>query len=165
MPGAIEVDPSVVAGIPGGVRQVQAGRFLDFIVSNTGSLYHFEWANYDLASRSATPPTSYASFLVPITGAVGVDRVAYVGQDKVVVLKNDGTLWWLEGRTLVAFAGPDGQPASRVSSIASSGSDVIASLFVLLQDGTVWGWGDNSFGQLGDGTGVRAPMPVRIPLN
>ncbi|HZD60439.1 MAG TPA: hypothetical protein VE439_08330, partial [Anaerolineae bacterium] len=31
----------------------------------------------------------------------------------------------------------------------------------LKQDGTVWGWGDNSFGQLGDGTKTNRSTPVQ----
>jgi alpha-tubulin suppressor-like RCC1 family protein len=34
---------------------------------------------------------------------------------------------------------------------------------VLLEDGTVWGWGDNTQGQLGDGsTGNFRTSPVRV---
>jgi len=33
---------------------------------------------------------------------------------------------------------------------------------VLLKDGTVWAWGGNDFGQLGDGTNVSRPTPMRV---
>ncbi|MGE6759660.1 Ig-like domain-containing protein [Corallococcus interemptor] len=33
----------------------------------------------------------------------------------------------------------------------------------LKQDGTVWAWGDNSFGQLGDGTNTQRLTPVQVP--
>jgi Regulator of chromosome condensation (RCC1) repeat len=32
---------------------------------------------------------------------------------------------------------------------------------VLKQDGTVWTWGDNWYGQLGDGTYTSCPTPVQ----
>ncbi|MDD2890301.1 MAG: FlgD immunoglobulin-like domain containing protein [bacterium] len=32
----------------------------------------------------------------------------------------------------------------------------------LLSDGTVWAWGNNSFGQLGDGTIISKPLPVQV---
>jgi alpha-tubulin suppressor-like RCC1 family protein len=34
----------------------------------------------------------------------------------------------------------------------------------ILENGTVWGWGDNDRGQLGTGTQTNAPRPVRIHL-
>jgi len=33
---------------------------------------------------------------------------------------------------------------------------------VLLLDGSLWSWGDNWAGQLGDGTTLTRPFPVRI---
>ncbi|CAK0771007.1 hypothetical protein CCP4SC76_5400003 [Gammaproteobacteria bacterium] len=32
----------------------------------------------------------------------------------------------------------------------------------LKQDGSLWAWGKNDFGQLGDGTGFNHQTPVRI---
>ena len=33
---------------------------------------------------------------------------------------------------------------------------------VLKNDGTVWTWGDNFFGQLGDGTNTSSAFPVKV---
>ncbi|NOJ98476.1 hypothetical protein HMI51_36775 [Corallococcus coralloides] len=33
----------------------------------------------------------------------------------------------------------------------------------LMQDGTVWAWGQNNHGQLGDGTTTHRPTPMRVP--
>ncbi len=33
----------------------------------------------------------------------------------------------------------------------------------LRNDGTVWAWGDNTYGQLGDGTTTSSPVPVQVP--
>jgi alpha-tubulin suppressor-like RCC1 family protein len=35
---------------------------------------------------------------------------------------------------------------------------------VLCSDGTLWAWGDNSYGQLGNGTTTRSDVPVRVSI-
>jgi alpha-tubulin suppressor-like RCC1 family protein len=35
----------------------------------------------------------------------------------------------------------------------------------LQADGTLWAWGDNTYGQLGDGTTSRRRVPVRLPMS
>lgn len=35
---------------------------------------------------------------------------------------------------------------------------------ILKSDGTVWIWGDNTFGQLGDGTNAGQNVPIQVPL-
>lgn len=34
----------------------------------------------------------------------------------------------------------------------------------ILEDGSVWSWGDGSWGQLGDGGTINSPVPVRVEL-
>ncbi|MDP8218712.1 MAG: RCC1 domain-containing protein [Candidatus Theseobacter exili] len=36
---------------------------------------------------------------------------------------------------------------------------------VLKNDGTVWAWGSNSYGQLGDGTTSNRNTPVRVKIS
>lgn len=43
--------------------------------------------------------------------------------------------------------------------IAAGGTTVMA----LLPDGTIWGWGGNTYGQVGDGTSTNQSTPVRVP--
>ena len=45
-----------------------------------------------------------------------------------------------------------------VVAIAAGGQ----SAYALSADGTVWAWGDNSYGQLGDGTTRASAKPVRV---
>jgi len=49
---------------------------------------------------------------------------------------------------------------ARVSALAPGSSSNHA--VVLKTDGTVWGWGWNEYGQLGDGTQTRQSVPVRM---
>lgn len=34
----------------------------------------------------------------------------------------------------------------------------------LRSDGTLWAWGSNTYGQLGDGTTTQRPSPVQVPF-
>ena len=90
--------------------------------------------------------------------------------DNCFVLKSDGTLWaW--GANNKGQLG-DGTTTSRPSpaqigtdkdwvSIAT-GTYMGAYVFALKTDGTTWGWGNNEFSQLGDGTNKNKPSPARI---
>jgi alpha-tubulin suppressor-like RCC1 family protein len=49
-------------------------------------------------------------------------------------------------------------PALDINAITGGAS----SGYALLDDGTVWAWGNNGYGQLGDGSGVDQPKPVRV---
>ncbi|MBD8218985.1 hypothetical protein IFU40_10115 [Microbacterium sp. CFBP 13617] len=74
-----------------------------------------------------------------------------------LVLLQDGTLW-------TRARGSNG-PYTQVAGI-SDGADlavaVLEAFYVLKKDGTVWAWGNNLYGQLGDGTTTdrQTPAPV-----
>ncbi len=45
-----------------------------------------------------------------------------------------------------------------VTALAAGGGHTVA----LREDGTAWAWGDNGWGQLGDGTNTQRNMPVQV---
>jgi len=62
---------------------------------------------------------------------------------------------------------PDGIGGWNTSAmtIGLAGAQVAAGItqsFVLFSDGSLYAWGDNSYGQLGDGTGVNKKTPAKI---
>lgn len=86
-----------------------------------------------------------------------------------VVLKKDGTVWaW--GRNFSGELGLD--PINTLWSLTPVGvagiSDVTSVAagdkhnVALKSDGTVWTWGDNSFGQLGDETATNRYTPAQV---
>ena len=83
------------------------------------------------------------------------------GMTNVLGLTADGSLW-------TKRCDPDGRPAGppmqmvgaphEWRGVGCGGWHVVA----VKSDGTLWAWGSNKYGQLGDGTTNSASMPVRI---
>ena len=112
---------------------------------------------------------------VRVSGLRGAEITALAGgQGHTLALKSDGTvLAWGYNRdgelgngtnednptpVLVKDShGPTGH-LSGVRAIAAGSSHSLA----LKEDGTVWAWGYNSDGQLGDGTKANSTRPVRV---
>ncbi len=96
------------------------------------------------------------------------DHIAAGGFDTVVAIKRDGTLWgW--GSDFYGQLG-DGEPAQgwKTSPVQIGGSlwndvDVGSDHTVGIQrDGSLWAWGNNSTGELGDGTTIQRAAPVLV---
>jgi hypothetical protein len=88
-----------------------------------------------------------------------------------VAVKDDGTAWaWgdnssgqLGDGTLTNRTQPMQVPGLTNVTKVSAGPSYTPYTLALKSDGTVWAWGDNSSGQLGDGTtsSRSSPVPVR----
>lgn len=107
-----------------------------------------------------------------LTGAVAIAASAYHS----LPLRNDGMVWaWdrnsdgqlgdgsTAGTHVPVRIDPHGStgplsPLGNVAAIAAGGFHRLA----LKDDGTVWAWGRNTEGQLGNGTVSNRPMPVRV---
>lgn len=175
--------PTEVA-LPVGVTVVQlvASRNSGHALTSTGAVYSWGTNSYGQLGNGLTGGgTSSQDSAVPVltdTSAlpVGVSIVSMAaGDNAVYVLGSDGLVYgW--GRN------SDGQMAN--GTVGSGGSASIPQLTALLvgaipsgvtvtmlaagdssayalgSDGRVYGWGNNSSGQLGDGTGTRRLEPV-----
>ena len=115
------------------------------------------------------------TFRVPIKSADGgVKDVVYQGTMHsgffaIILLKTDGTVefgkvYYDDGRYESGYVVNDrdyGEPVADLSDIVAlerhSGS-----YYALRADGTVWAWGDNTYGQLGDGTTATRSVAVQM---
>jgi alpha-tubulin suppressor-like RCC1 family protein len=105
---------------------------------------------------------------VQVSNLSGVTAIAG-GFFHSLALKNDGTVWaW--GANYAGQLG-DGTTVDRstpVQVLSLSGVTAIATgstadhSLALKNDGTVWAWGWNMYGQLGDGTTVDRNTPVQV---
>lgn len=90
------------------------------------------------------------------------------GGEHTVALQNNGTVWtWGQnafgqlglGSPILRTATPvQVQNLSEVTAVAAGASHTVA----VRNDGTVWTWGNNNTGQLGDGTTIERRTPVRV---
>lgn len=102
----------------------------------------------------------------------GIVKIA-AGESHELALRSDGTVWtW--GKNLNGQLG-DNTVSDRSTPVQVKGPGNMAYLndiieisggarhsLALQSDGTVWAWGDNSNGQLGDGTFVERRTPVKV---
>jgi alpha-tubulin suppressor-like RCC1 family protein len=80
------------------------------------------------------------------------------GRNQCLALKSDGTVWtWNLNRSDKPMA-LQAIGFDNIISISAGESHGIA----LKSDGTVWAWGDNTFGQLGDGTFKINNIPAQV---
>ncbi|MHC4717972.1 MAG: RCC1 domain-containing protein, partial [Planctomycetota bacterium] len=117
--------------------------------------------------------------LTPVQ-VVGPDGIGYLtgvtdadaGAFQTFACRDDGTVWawgWndygqLGDGTLASsdrplqVVGPGGEGyLTGATAVAAGGWHTVA-----VKSGTVWAWGDNSHGQLGDGTETDSPTPVQV---
>ena len=103
-----------------------------------------------------------------------IDNVASfsVGFVNAMVIRNDGSLWAFgdnrSGSLGMGFAYYDFtfDAVMVLDDVVQVATHQYAKHTMAIRgDGSLWGWGDNSYGQLGDGTTVNRYSPIRIMDN
>ena len=151
------------------VIQVAAGDYHTVALKSDGTA----WAwGYNNNGQLGDGTTTSRSTPVRVLGLSGVTAIA-AGQYHTVALASDGTVWaWgnnvsgqlgdgttTQRTTPVQVRGPGGIGyLAGVTAIAGGGYHTVA----LGSDSTVWAWGNNYSGQLGDGTNTNRSTPVQV---
>jgi alpha-tubulin suppressor-like RCC1 family protein len=151
-----------------GVVAVTGGQRHSLAVKSDGTLW--SWGNNGYG-QLGDGTTTVRKTPVQVSGPSGLIAVA-AGQFHSLALKSDGTVWgW--GYNNYGQLG-DGTTTNRsvpaqisgfvdVVAIAAGGGTKIGSHSLALRaDGTVWAWGCNTYGQLGDGTTTQRSSPVQV---
>jgi alpha-tubulin suppressor-like RCC1 family protein len=160
--------PGPVANLTG-VRQVAAGDLHSLALTSDGSVWAFG-NNGAGQLGNGTLASSYVPVQVP--GLTGVTQIA-AGGEFGLALRSDGTLWaWGRngtgqlgnGTTNDSFVPVQVSGLSRVTQIAAGWDFAMAAAtrgFVTTLT-SVWTWGDNDFGQLGDGALASRSTPGQV---
>ncbi|MGE5286346.1 MAG: PASTA domain-containing protein [Micromonosporaceae bacterium] len=145
--------------------RLRPGQSQSLAVTSGGTVWAWGSNLYGQLGNGTTIDTSNVP--VQVKGLTGVVAVA-AGYEHSLALRDDGTVWAWGGNpegqlgtgatgntqlTPVEVAGLTG-----VTKIAAGGFFSLA----LRSDGTVWAWGSNATGELGDGTTTSSPVPVRV---
>ena len=131
-----------------------------------GSLW--AWGN-DIAGQLGDGGTN-AELSPERIGTATWSKVA-VGAFYTLAVRNDGTLWAWGGNNDDQLG--DGTIKTRLlpeqigtatnwRTVTATDSQQSVSSFGIRTDGTLWAWGMNTYGQLGDGSKAERPAPVRI---
>ncbi len=154
---------------------VQVGTVTDWIAISGGNLHSvglrsdgtlWGWGN-TAGQELVNSATPYFTLPIQISPDTDWDKV-YAGFFRTFGIKTDGTLWG-RGRNLDGAVGVGHNGA--VISFTQIGTDndwlKISTArgnhtMALKTDGTLWAWGSNENGRLGDGTTINRFSPVQI---
>jgi PKD repeat protein len=155
--------PVAVSGLTG-VTKIAAGRNHSLAIKNDGSLWAWGYNSKGQLGNGG----SNSNVPVVVAGLTGVTAVE-AGDEHSIALKSDGTVWTWGGNTNGQLGnGTSGSGSNPTPQQVASLSNVRAVsagysyCLALKYDGTVWAWGYNYNGQLGDGTTTQRTTPVQV---
>lgn len=157
-------NPDLVEGFDGAVA-VAAGYSHTVALKSDGSVWTWGWGDWGQLGDGRGNSSPWPVQVSNLSGIVAVSA----GYANTIALKSDGTVWtWgYNYRGVLGYGTSDPyshilpsqvQGISGVTAIAGGNVHTIA----LKSDGTVWAWGWNNSGQLGDGTTEDRYLPVQV---
>lgn len=157
------------SGYLAGAVAIAAGRYHSLAVRSDGTAW--AWGQ-NVAGQLGDGTTTERLVPTQVSGLTGVVAVA-AGEYHSLALKNDGTVWaWgLGGSGQIGDGtGADRYTPVQVADPGGAGylTGVVAvaaasrQSFAVRSDGTVWAWGNNEYGRIGDGTTANRYSPVQV---
>jgi len=155
--------PVQVSGLSGAVA-VACGGLHSLALQSGGAVW--AWGDNDYGTLG-NGTTNNSPTPVQVTGLSGISAVA-AGFSHSLAVKSDGTVWaWgnnTEGQlgngTTNNYSSTPIQVSDLSGVIAVAGGDHHS--LALKYDGTVWAWGENLLGELGNGSTNSSSTPVQV---
>ncbi len=166
--GTVNANQLTPVAVLTGAVAIAAGGSHSFVIKADGTLWAWGWNAYGQLGDGSTLQRATPVQVTSLTDVVAVAA----GHEHSLALTGDGRVWaW--GRNASGQLG-DGTTTNRSLPVAiaglagatavSGGSDFSLALVTDGSgEGTVWSWGGNASGQLGDGTMLPRALPIRVP--
>ena len=148
------------------VIAISGGGFSALALKNDGTVWAWGKNTVGQLGNGTLTDSNVPIQVSSLTGIVAICCSAHS-----LALKNDGTLWawgWNnegqigDGTTSTTGCFCKSTPVQSIltgiTTIATGGSHSLA----LKNDGTLWAWGDNGYGQFGNGTNTNSNVPVSV---
>ena len=160
-------DKSTPQQVPGlnNITRIAAGTYHNLALRSDGTVW--AWGD-NISGQIGDGSTTDRSSPVQVTGLSNVIAIS-AGRFFSLAIKQDGSVWtW--GENLYGQLG-DGTTVDKSSPVQVSGltgitGSVVATgafhCLVVKSDNTVWSWGRNTYGNLGDGSVTNRSTPVQV---
>jgi alpha-tubulin suppressor-like RCC1 family protein len=172
IPGNVKAPPSTSALT--NITAIHAGDFYTLAVRTDGTVWTWGHNSSGQLGNNTTTPSQKPVQVMGPNGTGFLNNVVNVSasNDHVLAWKSDRTLWawgwnnlgqigdntYTPRRTPVQVVGPNGTGfLTDVISATAGGAHSVA----VRGDGTVWCWGDNNNGSLGNNTVTYSPVPIQ----
>jgi alpha-tubulin suppressor-like RCC1 family protein len=151
------------------VEAIAAGPWHSLALLKDGTVRSWGANNYGQLGGGDATGNQYRS-PVKALNLEGVKAIA-VGSHHSLALREDGTVWGGyngygqlgDGTTIDRHSPVKVSDLERVSAIVAGRLQGIShNSLALREDGTVWAWGYNGYGQLGDGTTTNRDRPMKV---
>ena len=157
--------PGRVAGL-GGIIQVAAGDETSLALRSDGTVW--AWGS-NAEGQLGDHITVNRDTPEQVPGLTGITEIAETGAS--FALRSDGTLFaWGDNGSSELGNGTKGgfsatpAPVPGIPAVTQVSTSGLTTLAITAPNGTAWGWGDNTAGEIGDGTDTYHASPRQLAL-
>jgi hypothetical protein len=158
--------PVQVSGLSG-IVFIGAGSSHSFAIKNDGTVWAWGANSNGQLGDGTTTNRATPVQVAGLTGVAALDG----GQTHTVALKTDGTVWTWGANNLGQLG--DGTTTQRTTPVQVTGLAGVSAVaagdtyfsIALKSNGTIYSWGFNNYGQLGDGTTTNRLTPVPVVMS